>query len=307
MTKNQQETPLTLDEKKELEEIIDDFFKLKEDDGSDKPQGTEFLSFQKKCTSSNNSFFAIITKCNTTIIGRIQIFLTRLYQLLQKNENSHRTVLNPYHFAQFFSDKGRLKKLESCSAFKNLTFKNIQSAVDFLCGKNNDSCTKLTGVNKKLVDAMKLLFPNERSIELRSIELDGSQQDVIDKAKEISAEDTQNSTSTTKLPDVIDKLVSKIKEKGRTDILNFVILHMNNYINQTMDSSDLIKKLEVFLTVLSQDGGSRYVRRNKRKTKKEIKNKYKRSKKHHHRTKRHTKRHRKTKRHMKRHRNTKRY
>ena len=154
---------------------------------------------------------------------------------------------------------------------------------------------------------MKLLFPNERSIELRSIELDDSQQDVINTAKKKAAADTQNSTSNTKLPDVIDKLVSKIKEKGRTDILNFVILHMNNYINGSITYDELLTRLNGYLDVLSQDGGSRYVRRNKRKTKKEIKNKYKRSKKHHHRTKRHTKRHRKTKRHMKRHRNTKRY
>ena len=82
---------------------------------------------------------------------------------------------------------------------------------------------------------------------------------------------------------------------------------MNNYINGSITYDELLTRLNGYLDVLSQDGGSRYVRRNKRKTKKEIKNKYKRSKKHHHRTKRHTKRHRKTKRHMKRHRNTKRY
>ena len=281
-----EQSPLSDNEKEQLREIIREYFESKE----------KMLQFKKNCKSSK--FF--ISDCKTKVIERIKEFLTRLYHLLQKNENREskveQSIVSKDDLTDFFKEIYRLKKLESCQEFSDLTSKNVESLVGYV------SELKLPDEDKNLVSTIETLFPQNRSIEL-----DDSQQQYISAAKQQAAEDTQNSTSNTKLPDVIDKLVSKIKEQGRTDILDLVIPHMNRYINQTIDSSDLIKNLEVYLTELPQGGGSRYVRRNKRKTKKEIKNKYKRSKKHHHRTKRHMKRHRKTKRHMKRHRNTKRY
>ena len=164
LNEQKKQLPLGYDEQTKLRKILNDFFKLKEYYDGDKKQSTQILSFEKKCDSSNYNFFGLNTKCNTTVIGRIQSFLTELYKLLQENENRQPTVLTPGDFKEFFSNNGRLKKLESCKEFKNLTLKNIQSAVDFLCGKNNDNCEKLTDGDKKLVSAMKLLFPNERSI-----------------------------------------------------------------------------------------------------------------------------------------------
>ena len=303
LTENQQKKSLTFPEKQILKKIIEDFFKPKEDVGIDKPQRIKFLSFKKNCTSSKYSIFGLGTDCRENIIKRIQSFLTQLRDLLSEQDNAKSslpTMLTPDYFS------GKLQQLETVKEFKDLTFKNIQSAVNFLCGEKNESYEELSDDDKKLVDAMKLLFPKERSIEL-----DKYQQNVIYTAKQKAAVDTQNSTSNTKLPDVIDELVSKIKKQGRRDILNIVIPLMNSYIINTTSYEDLLTSLNRYLYELPQGGGSQSVRRNKRKTKKEIKNKYKRSKKHHHRTKRHTKRHmkrhRKTKRHMKRHRNTKRY
>jgi len=286
-----EQSPLSENEKEQLQEILKKYFELKETK----------LQFRKDCISAK----LFTSNCKEKVIERIKKFLTQLYHLLQTNENRESTVEQPTvsptvqpilptdDLTQFFKENYRLKKLESCEEFRVLTSKNIESVVEYLRDK-------LSGDDKKLVSTIETLFP-----EHRSIELDESQQEIIDMAKKKAAADTENNTSNTKLSDVIDELVNKIKEKGRGDILNIVIPLMEQYTNNGIPYKELLVKLGNYLSELSQGGGSQFVRRNKRKTKKEIKNKnknkHKRSKKHHHRTKRHTKHHRKTKRHTKRH------
>lgn len=284
----EEQSPLSDNEKEQLREIIREYFESKE----------KMLQFKKNCKSSK----LFISDCKTKVIERIKEFLTRLYHLLQKNENREskveQSIVSKDGLTDFFKEIYRLKKLESCQEFSDLTSKNVESLVGYV------SELKLPDEDKNLVSTIETLFPQNRSIEL-----DDSQQQYISAAKQQAAEDTQNSTSNTKLPDVIDELVSKIKKQGRRDILDKVTLVMQRYINGNITYDVLLISLNGYLDELSQDGGSQSVRRNKRKTKKQNKNKnkYKRSKKHHHRTKRHMKRHMKTKRHMKRHRKTKRH
>ena len=286
-----EQSPLSENEKEQLQKILNNYFELKE----------KKLQFKKDCISSK----LFTSNCKEKVIERIKEFLTQLYHLLQTNENREsiveqptvsptvKSVVSTDGLKDFFKEIHRLKKLESCQQFSDLTSKNIESVVEYLGDKLSED-------DKKMVSTIETLFP-----EHRSIELDDYQQQIINTAKNKAAADTENNTSNTKLSDVIDELVNKIKEKGKRNILNAVIPLMEQYNNTSIPYEELLVKLGNYLSELSQGGGSQFVRRNKRKTKKEIKNKnknkHKLSKKHHHRTKRHTKRHRKTKRNTKRH------